>query len=875
MNKRPTYTEPINDNNQTSDTELTKNDFEQFWRPIWEENKETNLDAKWIKEVKEAINEVIPPPSDDLITIQESDIKSSICSKKNWSSPGVDKITNYWMKKITEAHEGLAIALTKIINNEQSLPQWLCEGKCIMIPKTENPKAKDHRPITLLNTMYKLVTSVIDARLRKHQGQYNYMQIDQRGCTTGSMGCVDNLLIDKAVQEDAQFGRKNLSCTWIDVKKAFDSINHNWLKFCLQIHSIPTKIAQFISNTIKHWKITLEVKTAVSKEYIGPIQLKQGILQGDSFCVRLFTVCLNPIAWHIRSTEGYSLSQSVKEKITHLLYVDDLKTYHKSHNKAALMARALKDKFQDIGLYWGLDKCATVNVVRGKIVQSTNVSLNNDEQLRTLDKNDKYKFLGKYENSTQLDDIVCEEVSEEFLKRLTVIWSSNISIPRKVKASNTFALPMIQYHMWSSDWPINTLKQLDRECRKIIQEYGGLHVSESTKVMYLPTKEGGRGLKEVEMTYKVTKIKTANYIIHSQDPRIQLVKRFEERKATKGLKSVLKDAKKYAEELDVAFTYDETKTTLTSQGKTTEVEKASPKLIGEFLTPIINNRYKTEYKDQKWLGALTTLQYDDVDIAADSLALLQTWKNIPDIVLSVNTSIRQQLLPTATYKKYKLHQQVEDIKCRMCGQKQETVSHIMCACSTIAQSLYTSRHDKMLRPFYHYLLHLYDFENDHSKPWYEQRPPSAVIENDKAKIMWNTAFYLPEPPEDGANKIDMALHDIQKKEWLLLEGTVCGIGKIADRTSKKQMKYRDLRSGIKQMYPQHKVTQVNIVFDFLGNYYKDLKTQVHNHVILRNTDKQQISSKITSEKETRYLLQKSQKWILSQNVEIVKRLYRN
>ena len=61
-----------------------------------------------------------------------------------------------------------------------------------------------------------------------------------------------------------------------------------------------------------------------------------------------------------------------------------------------------------------------------------------------------------------------------------------------------------------------------------------------------------------------------------------------------------------------------------------------------------------------------------------------------------------------------------------------------------------------------------------------------MIENDKAKIMWNTAFYLPEPPEDSANKIDMAVHDIQKKEWLLLEGTVCGIGKIADRTSKKQ-----------------------------------------------------------------------------------------
>ena len=93
---------------------------------------------------------------------------------------------------------------------------------------------------------------------------------------------------------------------------------------------------------------------------------------------------------------------------------------------------------------------------------------------------------------------------------------------------------------------------------------------------------------------------------------------------------------------------------------------------------------------------------------------------------------------------------------------------------------------------------------------------------------------LREPPEDGTNKIDMAVHDIRRREWLLLESTVCSIGKIADRTIKKQIKYRDLRSVIKQMYPQHKVTQVNIVFDFLENYHKDLKTQVYYYVISTN-----------------------------------------
>ena len=69
------------------------------------------------------------------------------------------------------------------------------------------------------------------------------------------------------------------------------------------------------------------------------------------------------------------------------------------------------------------------------------------------------------------------------------------------------------------------------------------------------------------------------------------------------------------------------------------------------------------------------------------------------------------------------------------------------------------------------------------------------------------------------------------------------------------------------MYPQHKVTQVNIVFDCLENYEKDLKTQVYYHVILTN---QTTTNKLKDHEWERnqILLQKSQKWILSQNVEI-------
>ena len=54
------------------------------------------------------------------------------------------------------------------------------------------------------------------------------MQIAKRGGVSGSMGCVDNFLIDKTILVDAVRNRKNLSWTWIEVEKAFDSVSHNW-----------------------------------------------------------------------------------------------------------------------------------------------------------------------------------------------------------------------------------------------------------------------------------------------------------------------------------------------------------------------------------------------------------------------------------------------------------------------------------------------------------------------------------------------------------------------------------------------------------------------------------------------------------------------
>ena len=103
---------------------------------------------------------------------------------------------------------------------------------------------------------------------------------------------------------------------------------------------------------------------------------------------------------------------------------------------------------------------------------------------------------------------------------------------------------------------------------------------------------------------------------------------------------------------------------------------------------------------------------------------LNEWRNVPDIVLSVNQAIRHQVVDTKTYQKAKLQYQIENIACRMCNVEQETVPHIMCGCSSIAQGIYKSRHNKMLRPMYQFTLDKYGFEESEvNKPWYQQSLP--------------------------------------------------------------------------------------------------------------------------------------------------------
>ena len=90
---------------------------------------------------------------------------------------------------------------------------------------------------------------------------------------------------------------------------------------------------KFVENIMKGWKISITVDTVNGKEQLEPINVKRGILQGDSFVVKLFILCFDPIAWAIRGHEGYQLTHDRTMIITHLLFVDDLNSMQNQRTK--------------------------------------------------------------------------------------------------------------------------------------------------------------------------------------------------------------------------------------------------------------------------------------------------------------------------------------------------------------------------------------------------------------------------------------------------------------------------------------------------------------------------------------------------------------
>ena len=155
--------------------------------------------------------------------------------------------------------------------------------------------------------------------------------------------------------------------------------------------------------------------------------------------------------------------------------------------------------------------------------------------------------------------------------------------------------------------------------------------------------------------------------------------------------------------------------------------------------------------------------------------------------------------------------------CRLCGERDETVAHVVAECKMLAQKQYKLwRHDQVAIVVHWSMCKEYGFYTHDN--WYKHQP-EAVLENQQAKILWD--FSIQTDHRLDHNKPDIVLIKKEEKECLIIDVACPFDTRIKSKEAEKKEKYDDLKREVKKIWKMKKVSVIPVVIGALGTIGKN------------------------------------------------------
>jgi len=642
-------------------------------------------------------------------------------------------------------------------------------GKTVLLQKdpAKGTAAENYRPITCLPTMWKLLSGIIAHDIQAHLERNHLIPCEQKGCATDRRGTKDQLLTDKAVVKNCKRRKTNLEMVWIDYKKAYDRVPHSWIIECMDMYKVNGNIKAFIEKEMKHWKTEL----TSCGDSLGQVSIKRGIFQGDALSPLLFVMAMMPISSILNHMKkGYEMEKGA-QMISHLLYMDDIKLYAKTSESMESMVNTLRMVSEDIGMEFGLDKCAKVSMKRGKIVCGGDLPLYDGMAIRELADDDGYKYLGILQRESTLKEEAKTVVRKEYFRRMRLIMKSELNAGNCITAANIWAIPVVRYTAGIVEWTAEDLRTMDTKTRKLLTMHNAFNLNGDVDRLYVARNKGGKGLLEVEQTVREEERALQDYMNIRQD---------EDRL----LKMVVKEHL-----LKATDSKDEYR------------QRTNEKRLREWREKRLHGHFHRQTKD-------IIDKQESVRWLTDGLMKKGTE--------SLLMAAQEQALRTR-YIKYAIDKAKIDPKCRWCGTTNETVQHLVSGCTALCDLEYKSRHNKVASIIHWRLCK--KFEIDVHKTWYRHEP-QPVLENDKVKILWDVNIYTDRVIQ--ARRPDLVVVDKMKKKVTLIDIAIPADKNVIEKEKEKITKYQDLRIELQRLWGM-KVRVVPIVIGALGSIPKDLK----------------------------------------------------
>ena len=210
--------------------------------------------------------------------------------------------------------------------------------------------------------MWKILTAQIWEEINYSLTSISLFPDEQKGCCKGSRCTAELLYIDQHILYESKTRWKNLTTTWIDYKKAYNTVPHSWMINYLKMYKISHEVINLIEKTMKTWRVELTAGSIGLAE----ANILRDIFQGDALSPLLFIIAMIPLNHILRKcTAGYKLSRW-QEKVSHLMYMDDIKLFAKNEKELETLIHAVRIYSQDVGMEFGREKCGMLVIKSGK-----------------------------------------------------------------------------------------------------------------------------------------------------------------------------------------------------------------------------------------------------------------------------------------------------------------------------------------------------------------------------------------------------------------------------------------------------------------------------------------------------------------------------
>ena len=199
------------------------------------------------------------------------------------------------------------------------------------------------------------------------------------------------------------------------------------------------------------------------------------------------------------------------------MYMDEIELFAKNVKELETLIQAVRIYSQDMGMGFGIEKCAMLVMKIGKRHMTDEMKLPNHDKIRMLEENETYKWLGILEPGTIKQVQMKDTIRKEYLSGTRKLLETKLSGRNLIKRINTWAVPLVRYSGPFLKLTRDEHKQMDQRTRKLMTMQEALQHRDDVDRLYVYRKEWGRGLASIEDTVDASVQRLEDYIENTNE----------------------------------------------------------------------------------------------------------------------------------------------------------------------------------------------------------------------------------------------------------------------------------------------------------------------------------------------------------------------